>query len=411
MSENKKSVLMISQVFWPDTASSAQHLFDLAKKMVREGKEVIVITSQRAYESSKKKFVKYERYDGIQIIRIRNTGFSKNSKYGRLLNFATFNINVFIKLLNVKKDHVDMIVGLAAPPLLSFMGIIVSKLKKIKFCYWAMDLQPELAIAAGYIKKGGYLDKLMSSMANYIFKNADLTIALDKYMAEYINSKGIEKGKIHVSTVWPVVESIYMGNRSDNPFRKEHKFGNRLVVMYSGNHSVMHPLNTLLKCALDLKNNDNVLFVFIGEGIRKNDVSVFKEKYGLDNIIQLPYQPREKIHLSLSSADFQVVIQGEKCIGITHPNKIYGAMYIGCAIIYIGPREGHIMDALEDCPNNIIVEHGEHEVLSEKINYFVSNIKEIESIGEINKIKAHKKYDKKILLNCLYDKLNETLKN
>jgi len=156
--------------------------------------------------------------------------------------------------------------------------------------------------------------------------------------------------------------------------------------MYSGNHSVVHPLETLLNCAYSLRNNENFLFVFIGGGIRKKEVTLFINKHQLKNIIQLPFQDRSTIHLSLSSADIQVVIMGENQVGFTHPNKIYGAMFLGKPILYIGPRPSHITDILEKCPGNIRVNHGESEKLKNELIYFLNNDEqEWAKTGQANK--------------------------
>ena len=42
--------------------------------------------------------------------------------------------------------------------------------------------------------------------------------------------------------------------------------------MYSGNHSVMHPLTTLLDAAVRLKEDGRFLFVHIGGGVRLQEV-------------------------------------------------------------------------------------------------------------------------------------------
>jgi colanic acid biosynthesis glycosyl transferase WcaI len=121
---------------------------------------------------------------------------------------------------------------------------------------------------------------------------------LDDYMKSYIQSKGLLKHSIKTVPVWPVLTQSYDGNRNENPFKIEQNFGDKIVIMYSGNHSFVHTLDTLLESAEQLKNNPNFLFVFIGEGTQKNKVTEFKQR--CQNIIQLPYQPKENIHLSLS---------------------------------------------------------------------------------------------------------------
>ena len=57
------------------------------------------------------------------------------------------------------------------------------------------------------------------------------------------------------------------------------------------------------------------------------------------------------LHLSLGSADIQVVVLGDGQVGYTHPNKVYGALFLGKPIIYIGPKESHVSDILEQRRN------------------------------------------------------------
>ncbi len=121
-------------------------------------------------------------------------------------------------------------------------------------------------------------------------------------MRDYLIMRGANERHLYIVPVWPVVEESFSGIREENPFRTENNFGDRLVVMYSGNHSYIHPLDTLLNAALKLENEKDFLFVFIGEGVRKKEVNKFVEQHKLDNILQLPYQPRNRIHESLGSS-------------------------------------------------------------------------------------------------------------
>jgi glycosyltransferase involved in cell wall biosynthesis len=176
-------------------------------------------------------------------------------------------------------------------------------------------------------------------------------------------------------------------------------FGDKIIIMYSGNMAVVHPLDTLLEAALAMKDDERLLFVFIGGGVRRKGVEVFKRAHGLANIVLLPLQPREEIHLTLGSADLQIVIQGDGCTGYTHPNKIYGAMFLGKPILYIGPEPSHISDILEQCPGNISVEHRAPMELTEKIRTFASlGEAEWARIGESNKRFAESHFNRTSLI-------------
>jgi len=399
-------ILAISQVYWPDTASVSQHLSDLLELLAKKEHEVTVFTSKNNYEDSSIKYPNEEINRGVSIFRINNTGFGKKTKIGRLIDFFTFNALIFLKMLFLKKKSYDLIIGLTSPPLLSYFGLKIARLKKIKFLYWTMDLQPELSIVAGYFDKNSFSARTLQKRGDYIFKNSDKIITLDRFMVEHIRNRVKSNANIASIPVWPVVEEVYNGKRLENPFRIQNNFKNKIVIMYSGNHSVMHPLDTLLEAAKLLKEDTRFLFVHIGGGVRLKDVSEFKKANNLENIILLPYQPRNLIHLSLGSADIQVVSLGAGCVGYTHPNKIYGAMFIGKPILYLGPNPSHITDILDNCHGNIIVNHGESKRLVELIQSF-SDLDESEKIliGERNQSFAKKNFAPSLLLEKMVSEI------
>jgi colanic acid biosynthesis glycosyl transferase WcaI len=287
---------------------------------------------------------------------------------------------------------------------LSLVGVIVSKLKGINFHYWVMDLQPELSISSGLIKKDSLSAKFFTKLGNYIIRNSAVVISLDRFMTQYLYSRGAKMNSVKTIAVWPVMDEIFTGSRMTNPFRIENDFGDKFVIMYSGNHAYVHQLDTLLEAALILKENSRFLFVFVGGGVRKKDVTEFKIKHKLDNVVQLPFQPRKNIHNSLGSSDIQVVILGNGQVGYTHPNKVYGAMYIGKPVLYIGPAESHVTDLLNELDGNIIVQHGQSKILADKIELlFSKNWDEINRIGENNLSYANNNFHPDVLKQKMID--------
>ena len=378
-------ILILSQVFYPDTVSVSQHVSDLAFKLAKDGNKVTVYSSCYPYEEKNNKYKPKEAINGVEIQRLFQSSFGKKNIFSRLVDFFTFYCSITFKLLILKRTDYDLIVGTTVPPLLSLIGVLIAKWKRLKFVYWIMDLQPELSISSGLIKDKSFIARLFTLFGNYIIKHSDRIISLDRFMTGYLISRGAKECSIRTIPVWPVMDEKYNGDRMSNPFRIQNNFGDKIVVMYSGNHAFVHPLDTLLEAALRLRWNLQFLFVFVGGGVRKKDVTGFKNKYNLDNIIQLPFQPRENIHNSLGSSDIQVVILGDGQVGYTHPNKIYGALYVAKPILYIGPKKSHVGDILDKLSGNIFVEHGEIEKLVYELEKF-SNLSSdvIESIENKN---------------------------
>ena len=362
--------LIVSQVFWPDSTAVSQILTDLAEDLVQKGHEVSVIASSRQYEQPENRFPSTETHNGVSIRRIWQTSFGKRHVIGRIVDFLSFNVSLLLPLLTARKGDHDVLIGLTVPPLVSLVSGIVARRKGIKFAYWVMDLQPELSIAAGYLKQGSPAARVLSRLGDSIYLRSDLIIALDRYMAEHIEQRGGRLTHTTVIPVWPVTGPAYAGPRAENPFRKAHGLGDRLIVMYSGNHSVYNPLDTILRTVWLFRFDPRFLFLFVGGGVRKKEVSEFKATHGLENIRQLPLQDRSSIRESLAAADLHLVVLGEGCAGFTHPSKVYGAMFIGRPVLYIGPSPSYVTDLLGECPGNLLVEHGQSHRLAADLNAF-----------------------------------------
>jgi colanic acid biosynthesis glycosyl transferase WcaI len=154
----------------------------------------------------------------------------------------------------------------------------------------------------------------------------------------------VPKNKVHVVPVWSLDRSVFFDLAGREGFRRQLGVETKFVVMYSGNHSPLHPLDTLLYAARELRDHAQIVFVFVGGGSEFARVKGFAGDNDLSNIICVPYQPLEQLAASLSAADLQVVLLGDSFVGIVHPSKIYNMLAVGSPFLYIGPEESHITD-------------------------------------------------------------------
>jgi colanic acid biosynthesis glycosyl transferase WcaI len=58
-----------------------------------------------------------------------------------------------------------------------------------------------------------------------------------------------------------------------NPFRDKYGLVGKFVVVHSGNLSYVHPLDTVLKAIVRLKDDPSIVFVFIGYGVWEKDIN------------------------------------------------------------------------------------------------------------------------------------------
>lgn len=342
----RMNILILNQAFYPDVVSTAQHATDLAVALVQGRHRVTVLCSSRSYDNASIHFPTRENWKGINIIRVPSTGFGKAARWRRAADFASFVANSVFRLTVLPRF--DVVVAMTSPPLISFIAAVSVPFKARKFVFWSMDLNPDEAIAAGWLREGSLLTKLLSNILLYSLRRADQIVALDGFMKRRIERKGISPEKILIVPPWSHDDHIHFDEAGRQQFRALNKLDSKFVVMYSGNHSPCHPLDTLLHAAVRLRERDDIVFCFVGGGSEFSKVQAFAHEMHLANIVTFPYQPLETLSASLSAADLQVVVMGEPYVGIIHPCKIYNILAVNCPVLYIGPKNSHVSDIMKD---------------------------------------------------------------
>ena len=339
--------------------STAQHLTDLATALTSRGHEVTVVASDRGYDDPTRRFARREKWNGIEIIRIRTLSLGKGAKWRRAFNFGSFLLLCAFRLITLPRF--DVVVALTSPPLISFLATLFVKLKGGSLCSWVMDLNPDEAIAAGWLDEHSATSRFLQRLSNYSFHSAARTIVLDRFMKERVVAKGVDPDRVVIIPPWSHDDNVRYSQTGREVFRRTHGFEDRFVVMYSGNHSPCHPLDTLLDAAHKLKARSEIVFCFIGGGSEQAKVREFVAHHGLQNVHCLPYQPLSDLSSSLSAADLHVVVMGEKFVGIVHPCKVYNIMTVGAPALYIGPTPSHITDIAAQHGKFLLTRNGDVE--------------------------------------------------
>jgi len=349
----------MSQVYVPDPAAVGQYLHDVAVEMVKRGWEVIVFTSNRGYDNPGIRYSSFEIIDGVEIRRLPLSSFGKKSILTRILSGLIFTILCCIKGLLVTK--VSALLITTSPPLILMAALVISCIKRMPTYYWVMDLNPDQLIAMNLISETSVIAKLLYKLNCYAINNFHQVIMLDKFMAERIQAKCIQKRELEIIPLWPLETVNELIDHSANKFRASYCLEGKFVVMYSGNHAASNPINTILDAALKLQDYKNIMFIFIGGGVGKSEVNSFVARLKPANIISLPYQPLSDLKYSLSAADLHVVSMGERMVGSVHPCKVYGIMSVGRPILYLGPEHSHIAEILKEANIGIHVNHDDVE--------------------------------------------------
>jgi len=339
--------LLLNQTFHPDEMATGQYLTDVALALIERGHQVTVCASRRSYDAPHRTFPAQEIWRGIKIIRVASSWFGKGAKWKRCVDFSSFLLMCAARLSSWPRQ--DVVVALTSPPLIGLLGACLAKWHGAYFVNWVMDLNPDEAIAVGWLKPCSAVARLLELISRFCLTRAHKIIALDHFMQSRILDKNVSASRIVVLPLWS--RGIHFDAERRQRFREFHGLQKKFVVMYSGNHSPCHPLDSLLKAAACLAEHGDILFCFVGGGSEFRKLRHLQQQSNFPYILCLPYQSAEQLAGSLSAADLHVIIMGEALVGIVHPCKVYNLINLGTPILYIGPEPSPVIQLLLGGPS------------------------------------------------------------
>jgi len=365
MPDEKPAIIVISQVYVPDPASVGQHMHDAAAELVRRGWRVVVYASARGYEDASARYPKSETLDGVEVRRLGLSSFGKKTLLIRVFAGVLFLLQAILRGMFVKNTK-GVFVS-TSPPFAGAFGTLLAKLKRAALFYWVMDLNPDQLIQTGTIGPKHPAAIIFDAGNRVTLRRSDGVVALDRFMAERVNRKVDVGDRLAILPPWPHEDHVEPIEHADNDFRKQHELDGKFVVMYSGNHAITSPVTTVLEAALRLRDREDIVFAFIGGGVGKADVRRVIAEHNPANVLELPYQPFDRLRFSLSAADLHVVTMSDEVVGCVHPCKVYGAMAVGRPILFVGPRPSHVTELLDAQEMGWHVTHGDSEGCAKRI--------------------------------------------
>ena len=340
-------------------------MYDLTTHLAQRQFDVHVITSRHLYDNPAASLRKHERVKGVTVHRVDTSTFGRFHLLGRSFDYVTFYLSATRSLFALVKPG-DVVVAKTDPPLISVVAAMVARIRRAKLINWIQDLFPEVAGALG-VGGMGKLEDLLRSVRNWSLRTAFMNVAIGDGMATKLIEEGIQPDAIHVIHNWADGCAIQPVDRDKNNLRREWNLQDAFVVGYSGNIGRAHEFDTILDTAEKLKSAANIVFLFIGGGVQRDRIEKEARRRGLARIVFKPYQPRERLALSLSVPDVHLVSLQPALEGLIVPSKFYGIAAAGRPTIFIGSKNGEIPRILRKAECGFSIEKGQGEEASQII--------------------------------------------
>jgi glycosyltransferase involved in cell wall biosynthesis len=369
--KDKQGVLVLCQIFYPELVSTGQTLTELCEELVRLGADVEVICGPPTILGRNEKVAKYIEHEGIRIRRVWGTRFPKLNLLGRVMNQVTFAVSVFIYLL-FNRPRKPILV-LTNPP---FLAVACGILKRLKigapYIYLVFDVYPDTAVKLGVLKENGLLSRIWERFNCFVFKYASAIVVIGRCMKEII-AKKMKKGnlqpngKLYHISVWSDDKLITSALGQDNPLKKKWDLEGKFVVGYFGNMGRFHDMETIIEAAELLKDNNDICFLFVGEGHKKRATMEYATGHNLQNCQFHTYVDREHLGHLMHLADVGVVSLLDGQEGLSVPSKAIGLLAAGVPVIAVMSDWSEIARIVKEESCGIVTRPGEERSLADSI--------------------------------------------
>ncbi|MEG0293022.1 glycosyltransferase family 4 protein [Enterococcus sp.] len=355
----KKDVILLCQFFYPEKVSSALLPFQTAVAIAETGLTVDVMCGYpKEYVEDGIHVNKTENVDGISIYRKKYIQLKRSGKLGRLINYFSFTVAVFLNIFQFK--NYKSVIVYSNPPVIPIIAVIANKLFGIKIVFVAYDLYPEIAENMEVLKHNSLISRLMKRINRYLYKYASAVVSLSNEMKEFIiNHREIPEEKIVVFPNWATESGIEENSEITTQFYKELRRNYKIIVSYFGNMGTAQDIETIERVIGDVRlKKDGIGFLFAGHGNKKREIEQFIREGNLDNCYVFDYLSGEQFEDALKITDISIVSLEKKLSGLAVPSKTYSYYQSGKPVISIMDKETDISKEIQENYCGLSVENG-----------------------------------------------------
>ena len=312
----------------PDLDRTGSLYSDLALACSRGGHYVTIVT--RAAEGQDTGMYKEA---GITLLRVktpRHEGVKSFWRKGFALVMMPFLYKRAYK--HYLKDSPVDVIFMPTPPV-TFINCVtyIKKRTRARFYLILRDIHPQC-----FHRKGIHLnplaDRYLSWNAQRAYAEADYIGCMSPQNMSYLQSiaPDIEPGKIVLLPNW-LHTNEYVG--PDPAVRIKYGLSGKVVAVFGGTIGLAQGVENLIRLAKHYRDNPNVVFLIVGNGIRKDRLVKMADEYRLSNMRFLDSMPRDEYESLLRTADIGLVSLDTNYRVPTCPSKVIEYMAMKVPVI------------------------------------------------------------------------------
>ena len=370
-------ILFLSENFPPETNAAATRVHERAIYWVRAGHQVTVITQApnfpfgRVYDGYRNRWRQVETIDGIRVVRVKTYIAPNEGVIRRSLDFVSFMVTAV--LAGLREERPNVVVSTSPQFFAAVAGWMIGALRRVPFVFELGDLWPASIAAVGAMRPGLAL-RLVEKLELFLYRRAATVVALTGAFKRNLVRRGISPKKIAV--VINGVDIQRYGPRERDPaLAGEWNLKDRFTIGYVGTHGMAHGLENVIRAAAILGDEgpDGPVFVFAGPGAARDGLIAAATEQGLQNVVFIPPQPKERMPAIWSLCDVALVhLKDSPVFAGVIPSKIFEAMAMGLPILIAAPP-GEATQIIEQEGAGMVVPAGDPGALADAVRQLASD--------------------------------------
>lgn len=324
-----KKILVISEFILPEQNSTGYFWYKIIQKMAQSAitDDISVIAPVNEQD-----VVKY--FDKkVNLNLFSSPEYNKNSLASRVWGQVEQTYLFYKKIKGNLHAGTKIVSG--TNPL--FLMVLIAILKIFKPFQWHLlvhDVFPQNLVPAGLLKKHSIIYKILNTIFNLIYAQADHIIVIGRDMETILRQKKYEKA-ITVIPNWVDFKEIELLNKNDSELIKKLNWEKDIVFQFFGNIGRVQGIDHLIQ-AIQLVKHPQAKFLFIGGGSAVEVVqSYIENNQQTNNVAYINELPSSQRSLGLSSCDIAIVTLAEGMFGLGVPSKAYFSMAANRPILAI----------------------------------------------------------------------------
>jgi glycosyltransferase involved in cell wall biosynthesis len=403
-------ILFLSHYFPPEVNAPASRTLDHCREWCRRGDRVTVVTcapnhpTGKVYPGHRNRLWQRCEMDGIEVIRLWTYLAPNEGIVRRILNYASFFVAATIATPFLPRP--DVVVSTSPHLFCGLAGYVVSRGRRVPWVLEIRDLWPEAIRAVGAIRNRTVI-RLLEAIEAWSYRKADRVVTVTRAFRAHIEGRGAEPGTVAVITNGVNLD-LFSESRRDPELERELGLSDKFVVGYFGTLGMAHHLDTLMEAARLLRDEPNIAFLIVGDGAERTKLERLRDTYGLDKVIMLGQQPKERMPVLWGLCDAALAHMRKDILFTTMiPSKMFEAMAVERPIL-LG-FDGESREIVEEAGCGLGFEPENPEALAAAVRRLAADPELAREMGRRGRDLVRERYDRKKLALTFADLLHDLI--